>query len=86
MAKKTEQKKLWRAEPNGLFFTVEIRMFGPVGIRQMIASVEEEHDLCHSYDRGAYEYGNYFQTREEAQEVADKINEIFKQSKESRLK
>lgn len=37
-----------------------------------------EEILCNEIDDNLYEMGNYFKTKEEAQKIVDKIEEIFK--------
>lgn len=41
-----------------------------------VSSFKEE---CFNIDTQLYNLGNYFQTKEEAQEVADKLNTYLKQ-------
>ena len=70
-----EDKKLvklprWRAEEYGMYFFI----FGNLTI---VKSIELKDD----YDESLYQVGNYFKTKEAAQEVAEQIREIFKNSK-----
>lgn len=61
----------WRNEkPGGVFYCI-----GP------FANVLNNYDLFQSSDNNLYEVGNYFRTPEAAQNVAEQIKEIFKNSK-----
>jgi hypothetical protein len=69
-----ETKKLepirWRAERNGIYWFIDPHGRGNKTI-----------DVRSNYDNDMYDIGNYFRTPEAAQKVADKIKEIFKNSK-----
>ena len=58
----------WRAEVGERYYYLDIYF--------------EVHSFLEEYsntDTKLYKIGNYFQTKEEAQEVADKLNEYFNQ-------
>lgn len=60
----------WRADINEAYFYIS-----------STCSIMEEKE-CHCYkDRGRYNVGNYFKTKEAAEKVASQIREIFKNSK-----
>ena len=60
--------KRWRAEKGDIYYSFTSN-FG----------VEESTEYNDYLDNEAYDSGNYFQTKEEAQEVADKLNKYFKE-------
>lgn len=62
-------KKRWRAGLLERFWAVRLRSF---------AIIEPIQDLYCRYSNDYFERGNYFQTEKEAQEYADKINQLFK--------
>ena len=60
----------WRADMNGAYFYIS-----------SACNIIKEKE-CHCYkDRGRYNVGNYFKTKEAAEKVASQIREIFKNSK-----
>lgn len=60
----------WRADINEAYFYIS-----------STCSIMEEKE-CHCYkDRGRYKVGNYFKTNEAAEKVAEKIQDIFQNSK-----
>lgn len=71
-----ETKKLedirWRAEENELYYYLIVG--NPTIVKNM-------DDMYLLFDDVRYESGNYFRTYEAAKKVADKIKEIFKNSK-----
>lgn len=63
-----QETKRWRAEEGEKYYYLDIYF--------------EVHSFLEEYsntDTKLYKIGNYFQTKEEAQEVADKLKEYFKQ-------
>lgn len=66
-------EKRWRAEKGGLYWFVWVYDY---------VFINYDFDIYRISDTKRYEKGNYFRTKEEAQEVADKIEAIFnKQNK-----
>lgn len=63
------EKKRWRSEEGGDYYivTMDYGMF-------LTGSMEETLDQV---DRSYHASGNYFQTEEQAQAVADKINQLL---------
>lgn len=57
----------WRAEIGGRFYFINY-----------IGKVDFDTDLRRYADNSAYEIGNYFQTKEEAEKYIEKFHEIFK--------
>lgn len=57
----------WRAEIGGRFYFINY-----------IGKVDFDTDLRGYTDNSAYEIGNYFQTKEEAEKYIEKFHEIFK--------
>lgn len=57
----------WRAEIGGRFYFINY-----------IGKVDFDTDLRGYADNSAYEIGNYFQTKEEAEKYMKKFHEIFK--------
>lgn len=57
----------WRAELGGRFYFINY-----------IGKVDFDTDLRGYADNGAYEIGNYFRTKEEAEKYIEKFHEIFK--------
>lgn len=68
-----QEPKRWRAEEEGVYsfvgFDNECWFF----------SDDTKDDYDTPFDNNNYNLGNYFQTKEEAQEVADKLNEYFQE-------
>ena len=60
----------WRADINGTYFYISSN-FDIVAERECYCYIDEER----------YNVGNYFKTKEAAEKVAEKIREIFKNSK-----
>lgn len=61
----------WRNEkPGGVFYCIG-----------SLANVMKNYDIFQRIDNNLYEVGNYFRTPEAAQNVAEQIKEIFKNSK-----
>lgn len=60
----------WRAEIGGRFYFINY-----------IGKVDFDTDLRGYADNSAYEIGNYFQTKEEAEKYTEKFYEIFKEIK-----
>ena len=68
--KQIEALPRWRADINEAYFYIS-----------STCSIMEEKE-CHCYkDRGRYKVGNYFKTNEAAEKVAEKIQDIFQNSK-----
>lgn len=63
-----EIPRRWRADKGRAYYTLT---------SQLSVAVLTDNRDC--YDNGLYEIGNYFQTREEAEEVVIKVREVFKQ-------
>lgn len=57
----------WRAELGGRFYFINY-----------MGKVDFDTDLRGYADNSAYEIGNYFQTKEEAEKYTEKFHEIFK--------
>lgn len=60
--KKAETKKRWRAKRNGTYYLIYDNL-----------EVDDSLESSDSYDDNRYKYGNYFQTREQAEKVAERI-------------
>lgn len=60
----------WRAEPGGAYHIVCTTM-----------DVMRLYDIRESSDNKLYENGNYFRTKEEAEEMAKKIKKVLLQNK-----
>lgn len=69
-AKQIEDLPRWRAEKNGKYYYVNDD-----------SSIRETKEMEWAIDNDFYNAGNYFRTREAAEKVAEKIKEIFKNSK-----
>ena len=68
--KQIEALPRWRADINEAYFYIS-----------STCCIMEEKE-CHCYkDRGRYRVGNYFKTNEAAEKVAEKIQDIFQNSK-----
>lgn len=65
---KRQEPKRWRAEKGETYYIITSNF--------EIENYCEENEVI---DDEAYNSGNYFQTKEQAQEVADKLKEYFKQ-------
>ena len=65
---KRQNSKRWRAEKGEIYYSFKSNF-----------KVEDYHECNNFYSNKAYELGNYFLTKEEAQEVADKLNEYFQE-------
>ena len=63
---KRQESKRWRAEKEGIYYCVSLYP-------------KSEGETGHNIDNNRWKDGNYFQTREEAQEVADKLNKYFQE-------
>lgn len=63
----------WRAEKGEHYYSVIINMKGK-------AVICKEYELNYNYDEERYKNNNYFQTVENAQAIADKINKLFKKN------
>lgn len=59
--------KRWRAEKNGEYWYVNPML-----------QVDKCHDTYYDDDDKCYNIGNYFRTREEAEEIADRFKEMLK--------
>lgn len=60
-----EESKRWRAEDGAIYYYVD-------SDTDVLSSYDDRYPL----DNGNYRYGNYFQTREEAQALADYIQAL----------
>lgn len=60
--KKAETKKRWRAKRNGTYYLIYDNL-----------DVDDSLESSDSYDDKRYKYRNYFQTREQAEKVAERI-------------
>ena len=60
----------WRAEAGGVYYVVNEH-----------GDVSRTEEKYASYDKWLYDFGNYFRTREAAEKAAEKIRDIFKNSK-----
>ena len=69
---KRQEHKKWRAEKEGVYYYIRFDEKGR-------AFTDGLRDIYGNYDNDNYNSGNYFQTKKEAQEVADKLNTYFKQ-------
>ncbi len=65
---KRQEPKRWRAEKGDIYYSFTSNF----GVEE---SIEDNYYL----DNKAYDSGNYFKTKEEAQEVADKLNKYFQE-------
>lgn len=62
------QDKRWRAKVRGKYYSFTSKF-----------KVEDFYDTKRFLDNEAYKLGNYFKTKEEAQEMADKLNKCFQE-------
>ena len=65
---KRQKVKKWRAKKGDIYYSFTSNF-----------KVEEYIEDNDYFDNEAYNSGNYFQTKEEAQEVADKLNKYFQE-------
>ncbi len=65
---KREEAKRWRAKKGDIYYSFKSNF-----------KVEDYHEGNDFFSNEAYDSGNYFQTKEEAQEVADKLNKYFQE-------
>ena len=65
---KRQKPKRWRAEKGGKYYSLTSNF--------KVEDYIEDNDC---FDNEAYDSGNYFQTKEEAQEVKDKLNKYFQE-------
>lgn len=56
----------WRGELGDTYYSINSSMY-----------IAESSDCRDSFDNGRYACGNYFKTREEAQEMAEKIKKVL---------
>ena len=69
---KRQEPKRWRAEKEGVYSFLEFDN------EYWFLSNDTKDDYVF-FDNNNYNSGNYFQTKEEAQEVADKLNKCFQE-------
>ena len=69
---KRQEAKRWRAKKGGEYYTLRFYIED-----WFFTCATKDNDS--SIDNTNYYLGNYFQTREEAQEVADKLNKYFQE-------
>lgn len=70
--KNEKENKRWRAEKNGVYYTVFI-------LDGYISTAKKNEDY-YSMDDTYYSSGNYFRTEEEAEHVANEIKVLFKEA------
>ena len=75
---KRQNSKRWRAEKEGEYYFIRFYVED-----WFYTSATKENNWY--YDSINYNSGNYFQTKEEAQEVADKLNKYFKELIEDKI-
>ena len=63
-----QKPKRWRAKEGEIYYSFTSKF-----------KVEDFYDTKRFLDNKAYDSGNYFQTKEEAQEVADKLNKYLQE-------
>lgn len=68
------QEKRWRAKEGGIYYFIKRDDYD-----SELDRVCETKDYYSYISNEQYKIGNYFQIKEEAQEVADKLNRYFKQ-------
>jgi hypothetical protein len=68
---KRQEPKRWRAKKGELYYLIYLEGMGFGRGANLDKYNEDDNDY--------YEYGNYFKTEEQAQEVADKLKEYFNQ-------
>jgi hypothetical protein len=71
---KRQEAKRWRAEERGIYYFIKRDDYD-----NRLDRVCETKDYYGYISNDQYKIGNYFQTKEQAQEVADKLKEYFKQ-------
>ena len=68
------EKKRWRAKENELYWFIRwADDVGSYGVAETCDDIDERN----WGDDAIYDSGNYFQTQEQAQAVADKINQLL---------
>ena len=67
----------WRAKTFGVYYTIATRSRNDNDKNELV--VEECSERFEVFDNTSYDSGNYYRTNSEAQGVADKINNIFKE-------
>jgi hypothetical protein len=68
---KRQEPKRWRAKKGELYYLIHLEDMGFCRGANLDKYNEDDNEY--------YEYGNYFKTKEQAQEVADELNKYFNQ-------
>lgn len=70
-----QKSKLWRGEHSEVYYYVDVTF-----------NVTNTIDIRKSMDNQLYSIGNYFQTREDAQRIANRLLQVFKQDNHDRTR
>lgn len=73
------RKERWRAHGGERYYVIEFSKFGNIGICN-------EKDIDCSFDNNFYELGNYFKTREQAEEACKRVKKVLEQYQQELLK